>query len=189
MDIKTMSVNVEDKSIAINGEGYICPAEHFPSIDQNITSLQWHPNRQGRCKGSIARHVGGGEAIDEFTLLEPFVEAWEKAKQQKEARVAEERTRAQVMSAGTQAIVVTEDADLPRFLRSPEPAPIAPDMQTRLTEFTERAHEAVEAARQSIEASRSDSQRIDALEQRLTAIEGILQGVAEHFDKDRGGQG
>ncbi len=179
MNIETMSVNVEDRSISINGEGYICAAEYFPYVVSNIISLQWHPGRQGRCKGSISRHVGGGEGLDEFTLLEPFVKPWEEAKERKLARAAMEQAEAVGDFDAPRDPAEAEDnvVDLPRFLQSPQPVQepsIAPEMLERLVDFTQRSSAVVEEARQSIEDSRTDRARIAALESELTDVKDRL---------------
>jgi len=87
-DIKTMSVSIAERTIAINGEGYVCLAGYFNDLDPNLKALQWHPERQGRCKGTIFRHQGGSHGIDDFAPLLRFIQAWEDGKARKLAAVA-----------------------------------------------------------------------------------------------------
>ncbi|MFA5952254.1 MAG: hypothetical protein WC807_18455 [Hyphomicrobium sp.] len=186
MNIETMSVNVTDKTISINGEGYACT--DFPPTDANIVSLHWHPEKQGRCKGAVSLHVGGGYGIDEFTLLEPYVPAWEDAKERTLSRKAMEQAVAQG-EFGAEP-VEAEVIDLPRFLQSSEPAssPIAPDMQTRLAEHNARVENVINEAAKTFQGiSRSENERISAMEARMETIESILRQVAEHFDQEAGG--
>lgn len=173
MDISTMSVNVTDKSISINGEGHVCAAEYFPAVDSNIVALHWHPEKQGRCKGSVSRHVGGGEGIDDFTLFQPFVKAWEDAKERKQARSA--MIAAEAQGAFDEPAAVEETpSDLPRFLRSQEPT-VSAEMQAKLSDFEQRVQETVSKAHESIAASKDESTRIHDLESRLSALERALR--------------
>ena len=87
MTIETMSVNPEALTIAINGEGYKCAPERFPKLDPNIASLHWHPHKS-RCKGAVSYHKGVGHGLDDFSLLQPFVTAWEDARERTLARKA-----------------------------------------------------------------------------------------------------
>ena len=87
MTIETMSVNPQAFTVAINGEGYRCAPERFPALDPNISALHWHP-RKSRCKGAVSYHKGADHGIDDFSLLQPFVAAWEDAKERTLARKA-----------------------------------------------------------------------------------------------------
>lgn len=172
MDIKTMSVNVEDKTIAINGEGYVCT--ELPPVDSNVISMQWHPEKQGRCKGSISRHVGGGEGIDDFALLQPFVKTWQDARERTLSRKAMEVAEALGDFSGD---VPTEDPvdddPLPRmFQKAPEPS-VAPEMQANLEDFERRVAEV---------QKRSIAPVSDDLASRVAALEEFRVEINQRFD-------
>lgn len=153
MDITSMTVNVTDKTIAINGEGYVC--SDFPDTDPNIVSLSWHPKRQGRCKGSIHRHQGGGQGLNDFALLQPYVKAWEDARERTLSRKAMEQAEAQ-------------GAFAPEF---PELPPMAgEDALQRLAAFDERVRETVAAAAAASVPNTEHDARLSAIESALAAI-------------------
>lgn len=157
MDIKTMTVNTADKTIAINGEGYVC--SDFPEADPNVVSLSWHPKRQGRCKGSIHRHVGGGQGLDDFAPLQPYVKAWGDARERTLSRKAMEQAEAQ-------------GAFAPEI---PELPPMAgEDALQRLAAFDERVKEVVAAA------TAAPTPNPDH-EARIAAIESTLAGLGEQL--------
>lgn len=85
LNIATMNVSPADKAISINGEGYICEA--LPALDPNIVSLHWEAGKQGRCKGHVRYHKGGGHGVEDFVLFEPFVPVWQAAKAAKESKL------------------------------------------------------------------------------------------------------
>ncbi len=196
MNIQTMSVNVEDKSISINGEGYICAPEYFPPVDFNIISMQWRPERQGRCKGSISRRVGGGEGLNDFTLFEPFVAAWDEAKFRKITRDANAHAEAQGAFENQHLPVVDVekyvDDPLPRMFRSSVSPDVAPEMLERAADFEQRAIAVVDAARQSIEDSRSDRAMIDDLKAEVARVserlEDLIGEVLNAAQRDGGGR-
>lgn len=168
MDIKTMTVNAADKTIAINGEGYVC--SDFPDTDPNIVSLSWHPKRQGRCKGSIHRHKGGGQGLDDFSLLQPYVKVWEDARERTLSRKAMERAEAQ------------------GAFGQPLPEAFAPpaDIQ-RLADFDARVRETVREAAETMHPDQGPE--IAELKERISKLEGIILTVAERFDREVGGDG
>lgn len=158
MQIESMTVNAADKTIAINGEGYVCG--DFPEVDPNIISLSWHPKQRGRCKGSIHRHQGGGQGLDDFTLLQPYVAAWEDARERTLSRKAMEQAEAQ-------------GAFEPEI---PELPPMAgEDAIQRLAAFDERVKEVVAAAAASTPVPNPDH------EARISAIESTLAGLGEQL--------
>jgi len=184
MNIDTMSVNAADRSISINGEGHICGAEQFPQVDSNIAALHWHPERQGRCKGSVAYHVGGGHGIDEFTLLEPFVKAWEDARERKLARSAMEQAEAQGAFAEP-AVAVPGDPNVVQAAPTTESSSsvsIAPEMHARLKEHIERVERVIDDASATFQqVTRSESERIAALEKSVADLHGMVVDLVQRI--------
>lgn len=169
MDIISMTVNVTDKTIAINGEGYVC--SDFPEGDPNVISLSWHPKRQGRCKGSIHRHQGGGQGLNDFALLQPYVKAWEDARE----RTLSRKAMAQAEALGAFGSPVSDLV-----------APPADDIQ-RLADFDARVWETVREAAQTMHADQGPE--IAELKARVVQLEEIIKAVGERFDKEVRGRG
>jgi hypothetical protein len=92
MNIETMNVNCLDRTISINGEGYLCAS--WPEADPNIASLSWRPAGASKCRGHVAYVRGPAHGTNDFSLLSPFVASWEDARERTLSRKALEHAEA-----------------------------------------------------------------------------------------------
>lgn len=189
MTITTMSVDPDSRTVSINGEGHTCNPDSFPALDPNIAALHWHPEKQGRCKGSVAYHQGPAHGIDAFTLLEPFVPAWEDAKERKQARTALIVAEAQGAFESPVAVestpVPAPAADAPVLFPAPPAQPsssvpaVSQAMMDRLAAHQARVDQTVHEASQLIaEAKANDRSEVEALKARIAGLESKLTDMS-----------
>lgn len=139
MNIETMNVNCLDRTISINGEGYLCAS--WPETDPNIASLSWRPAGASKCRGHVAYVRGPAHGTNDFSLLSPFVASWEDARERTLSRKAMEHAEAQG-AFGEPPSPPEELEYLPHLVQAPD----APSDLAERLERLEQRHEALKAA-------------------------------------------